>query len=206
MTTTPEPIKGVPRLEGNSTLTLRADHNALADWVKTNVGYFIGAGFLPVTENFEGRIVTAANGFMYVCTELPATWKLINPGEVRALVSAGRSSFTTLGDNDLEVVHDPLGMVNAASNTITVPYSGIYLVTFNMIQAGTTACQAGVYVNGDQRVNIGATGATGAPANPSGSAHLVLADGDVVTFKSSAAASTTFFSTSTASVVLAGTT
>jgi hypothetical protein len=174
--------------------------------VQTNVGYYIGAGSLPVTGNFEGRIVSTDNGTLYVCTAVPGTWKLVNPGEFRALVTAGRNAFTTLGNNDLVVVHDPLAMVNAATDTITVPVAGIYLVMFNMIQSGTTACEAGVYVNGSQRVNVGATGASGAPANPSGSAHLVLAAGDQVTFKCSAAATTTFFSTSTASVVLVGTT
>lgn len=33
MTTTPDPVKGVPRIEGNPAPTLRADHNALADYV-----------------------------------------------------------------------------------------------------------------------------------------------------------------------------
>jgi hypothetical protein len=37
MATIPEAIKGVPRIEGNPGPSLRADHNALADWVKANV-------------------------------------------------------------------------------------------------------------------------------------------------------------------------
>jgi len=36
MTTTPEPTRGVPRIEGDPAPTLRADHNALADWVRDN--------------------------------------------------------------------------------------------------------------------------------------------------------------------------
>src|SRR6218665_323771 len=36
MTTTPEPTLGVPRIEGDTPPTFRADHNALADWVRDN--------------------------------------------------------------------------------------------------------------------------------------------------------------------------
>src|SRR6478672_4945271 len=140
MATTPEPIKGVPRLEGNPALDLRADFNALATWVQTNVGLNVpDEGSLPLSENWVGRLCSTDDGLLYICTALPGTWKLVNPGEVRALVTAGRTSFTALGNNDLTVVHDPLGMVSAATDTVIIPLSGIYLVTFNMIQSGTTA-------------------------------------------------------------------
>lgn len=60
MTTTAEATKGVPRHEGNSTFTPRADHNALADWVRDKVGETVDtAASLPATGNWVGRTITA---------------------------------------------------------------------------------------------------------------------------------------------------
>lgn len=56
MTTTPEATKGVPRLVGDPAPTLRADHNALADWVLANVdASVLNSTFLPTTGNWIGR-------------------------------------------------------------------------------------------------------------------------------------------------------
>ncbi len=204
MTTTPEATKGVPRHEGNSTFTPRADHNALADWVRDNVAPSVAtAAALPVTGNWIGKIVAVEEyDLVYQCVSLPGSWRVLNPGGVRALVTAQRVSFSALGKNDLAVVEDTLSMVNAATDEITVPVSGTYRVTFNFVQSGTTACLGAIFINGVQKVTAGAVGATGAPATPSATADLVLLAGDVVTFQSSAAATMTFQSTSTASVVL----
>lgn len=56
MTTTPEPIKGVPRLEADPTFTLRGDYNALADWVKGEVNEPVAStAALPASGNYQGR-------------------------------------------------------------------------------------------------------------------------------------------------------
>src|SRR5690554_2715839 len=56
MTTTPEPTKGVPKHDGNSPLTVRADHNALAAWVRDNADASVATvGDLPPTGNWVGR-------------------------------------------------------------------------------------------------------------------------------------------------------
>lgn len=65
MTTTPEATKGVPRHEGNSTFTPRADHNALADWILENTNKEVDiVGDLPPSGNWPGRriLVTASGG------------------------------------------------------------------------------------------------------------------------------------------------
>jgi len=56
MTTTPEPTKGVPRIEGNPAPTSRADFNALADWVRDNTAPTSPTvASLPATGNWVGR-------------------------------------------------------------------------------------------------------------------------------------------------------
>lgn len=58
MTTTPEPTKGVPRLEGNPSPTLRADYNDIADWVRDHTGEYVPATEnLPSTGNWTGRTI-----------------------------------------------------------------------------------------------------------------------------------------------------
>lgn len=63
MTTTPESTKGVPRIEGDSAPTLRADHNALADWVRDNIGTQVAneAALAGLAFAWPGRIVTASD-------------------------------------------------------------------------------------------------------------------------------------------------
>lgn len=206
MATTPEATKGVPRLEGNSTLTLRADHNALADWVRDQTGRSVAnTAALPADGNWIGRTIhTDDYDLTWVCTALPGTWKITNPNSVRALCSAARASFTALGDNDLVALEDPHAMVNAATDTITIPITGTYQVAFNFIQSGTTSCTGVATVNGATAVSVGATGSSGAASSPSAVALLKLTAGDTVKFRSSAATATVFASTSTASVMLVG--
>lgn len=78
MSTTPELTKGVPRHEGNSTFTPRADHNALADWVRDNVApSFADIASLPASGNWTGRIA-------YVTSEdalwvFESGWKRLTP-------------------------------------------------------------------------------------------------------------------------------
>jgi len=58
MATTPEPIKGVPRIEGNPAPSLRADHNSLADWVRDHIGENVASkAALPTTYNYPSRRV-----------------------------------------------------------------------------------------------------------------------------------------------------
>lgn len=62
MTTTPEPVKGVPLLDGNPSLTLRADFNALGGWVRDNVDASVAnAAALPSTGNWYGRVLRTAD-------------------------------------------------------------------------------------------------------------------------------------------------
>lgn len=67
MTTEAEATKGVPVHVDNSTYTPRADHNALAYWVRDKVGEKAASfAALPITENFTGRLVTTEdNGSIY---------------------------------------------------------------------------------------------------------------------------------------------
>lgn len=85
MTTTPEATKGVPRVEGDPAPTLRADHNALADWVRDRVGESISTvAALPSTGNWEGRAawVEETQG-LYVWDE---SWLLV-AGELAGVIN-----------------------------------------------------------------------------------------------------------------------
>ncbi|QKS15678.1 hypothetical protein HUN59_05120 [Curtobacterium sp. Csp2] len=103
MTTTPEPTKGVPRLEGNPAPTLRADHNDLADWVRDNVdGNVATVGDLPTQGNWVGRrIYVVAKDFVYVWKGSAVGWA--KPGPFSQVMSwgttaGGSGSYKDAGD------------------------------------------------------------------------------------------------------------
>lgn len=95
MATTPEPIKGVPRIVGNPAPTLRADHNALADWVRDNVDAFVAnVGSLPASGNWQGRTrFVAADGTVRRWTG--AAWRLWSSPWIAftPTLTAGTGSF-----------------------------------------------------------------------------------------------------------------
>jgi hypothetical protein len=72
MTTTPEATKGVPRIEANPAPTYRADHNALADFVRDNVDSSVATfSALPSTGNWAGRhryVVAERSWYVWVST------------------------------------------------------------------------------------------------------------------------------------------
>lgn len=73
MTTTPEATKGVPRVEGNPAPTLRADHNALADWVRDNVNLRVlnAAARDALVGKYVGMTVQTANdNNVFLCTSV----------------------------------------------------------------------------------------------------------------------------------------
>lgn len=56
MTTTPEATKGVPRIVGDPAPSLRADHNATADFLVLNLDSSVAnVAALPTTGNWAGR-------------------------------------------------------------------------------------------------------------------------------------------------------
>jgi hypothetical protein len=97
MTTTPEATKGVPRHEGNSTFTPRADHNSLADWVLANTDTTVAnVASLPVTDNWVGReVLTEDLGEIYRCTALPNTWALVASTDRTGTVTSGINGWST---------------------------------------------------------------------------------------------------------------
>lgn len=80
MTTTPEPTKGVPRHEGNSTFTPRGDFNSLADWILANVnGTVPNFGSLPATGNWFGRtLIVESSDIEYRWNG--SAWRVWNQG------------------------------------------------------------------------------------------------------------------------------
>jgi hypothetical protein len=143
VTTTPESTKGVPRVEGNPSPTLRADHNDLADWVRDNVDASIGAvADLPTQGNWAGRrIYVAALDAIYVWKGSSAGWARVGPqsrvmswyttgggsgsykyaGDVTPLIRMGQASGVTSSTGVLSTTFD-VAFPNGISTVILTPH------------------------------------------------------------------------------------
>lgn len=102
MATTPEPIKGVPRIEGNPTPTVRADINALADWVRDNTDpSFANVAALPKSGNWVGRraaVLDLGIDFVWQGTSkgwVPSTTVLSLTGTPAGVLTPGQSPVIT---------------------------------------------------------------------------------------------------------------
>lgn len=118
MTTSPEPTKGVPKHDGDSSFTPREDHNSLADWVRDNTGTSVAnEAALPSTDNWVGRIVfVEAIDALFICTDLPGTWKRITPSRIASgtVAIAGTISISApIHYSDSIVVNFPAGLFTA---------------------------------------------------------------------------------------------
>lgn len=107
MSTTPEPTKGVPRIEGNPAPTLRADHNDLADYVRDHTGEsFATPNDLPSTGNWTGRSAYV------VSTDLVYIWKGASAGWSPATkLQTGVRFNDTTNSNAILVVRHGLGAI-----------------------------------------------------------------------------------------------
>lgn len=137
MTTTAEATKGVPRMVGDPAPTIRADYNALAEWVLANVGRVETnvAARNAITKKWAGMVVyTAAEKLLWLCTN-PAgsgTWLLLTQ-PLCVLGKSGNQNLTTSAAalawdteiTDVYAMHD-----NAVNNTrLIAPVDGVYEVT-----------------------------------------------------------------------------
>lgn len=144
MTTTPEATKGVPRHEGNSTFTPRADHNALADWVLSYVGESVGPeSALPVTGNWVGRTITATvagGGSLYVCMGLPADWRRFSSSRM-ASGTVTSSTEIAAGDGVTIPVSFPSGRFTLPPVVFLTPTvsSRIQVAALSITAAGFSA-------------------------------------------------------------------
>lgn len=107
MTTTPEPSKGVPRIEGDPSPTIRADHNDLADWVKDHAGeWYPSTDALPDDGNWAGRqAFVGASDWPYVWKSSASGWAPLVPLEKRV----GFNDITQA--NGIIVVRHGLGFI-----------------------------------------------------------------------------------------------
>lgn len=143
MTTKPEPTKGVPRIEDDPTPSLRADHNALADWVRDNVDAALPTvGDLPQTGNWPGRriYVTAADA-VYAWKGSAVGWARVGPqsrlmswfttgggsgsykyaGDVAPIIRMGQAAGTTSGTGVLSTTFD-VAFPNGISTVVLTPH------------------------------------------------------------------------------------
>lgn len=100
MTTTPEATKGVPRIEGDTALTPRADHNAHADWDRDNVNTRVANTTArdAIVNKYAGLIVqTADTNTLWMCTAPAAagTWVAIPEDTGWFDVGTGGSTFVS---------------------------------------------------------------------------------------------------------------
>lgn len=133
MTTTPEATKGVPRHEGNSTFTPRADHNALADWVLENVdGTTANALSLPATGNWVGRTLTTLdkktvyrwNGTGWALFYAP--WEAYTPTTSNISGGTINAAWTRLGDVvHVRIVHTLSGANFTGQPSYTLPVNHV---------------------------------------------------------------------------------
>lgn len=128
MTTTPEPTKQVPRIEGNPAPTLRADHNDLADWVRDHTDAAVATfGDLPTQGNWVGRrIYVTGSDAVYTWKGSSAGWARVGPqsrvmtwgttgggsgsykyaGDVTPILRMGQAAGTTSGTGVLSTTFD----------------------------------------------------------------------------------------------------
>ena len=140
MTTTPEPIKGVPRHEGNSTFLPRADHNSLADWVKAEVAEAVAnAAALPTTGNWAGRQrfttdddllrVHDGSGFLIVGGRIPFAQTALAADQ-----AFSGSGLTVVNGMTAEIANAPAGIYDLrvyATVSASAPGAGNVRVAIN---------------------------------------------------------------------------
>lgn len=184
MTTTPEATKGVPRIVGDPAPTLRADHNALADYVRDNLDSAVAnPGALPASGNWVGRrrYVTSDqsvrfwNGSAYVFPAVP----IVRLRHTATLTSGGAFAFTTIPwnteDEDTYAMHD-----GTNPSRLTCVRAGVYLLTASYLGStnaiwGIQARLNGTELQGTRRWVAAAGGGLG---SPSLSKQIRLAAGD----------------------------
>jgi hypothetical protein len=142
MTTTPEPDKGVPRIEGNPAPSLRSDHNDLADWVHDNTDASVPTvGDLPLQGNWPGRrkyVVALDAVYVWKGT---AGWARVGPqsrvmswgttgggagsykyaGDVTLLTRMGQAAGTTSGTGVLSTTFD-VAFPNGITGVVLMPH------------------------------------------------------------------------------------
>lgn len=162
MTTTAESTKGVPRIEADPAPTFRADHNALADWVRDSVGRSVpnAAARKALPKKWVGQLVADADtSLLWMCTN-PAsdgTWVLVGPQPACSLRKSGDQTLTNAAAAvtwNVEAA-DASGMHDNTNNPsrIIAPVAGLYEVSamiFNSNTAGLGTCFA--RVNGTTNV------------------------------------------------------
>lgn len=109
-----------------------------------------------------------------------------------AHVGLSKSSVTSEVNMDMTVQQDVFGLVNTSTDRITVQKAGWYKLTAQRAHSGTTANTLRAYVNGLSVAVDARTGASGASSSGGFSVEALLAVGDYVEFRISAAASTNF--------------
>lgn len=182
MATTPEATKGVPRIEGNPAPSLRADHNALADWAKNNVH----ASFTSTANRdadplkWEGKVVeTSDTDTLWLCID-PAgsgTWRVVSEDTGWATLAAnGAGGWTATATTQYRRVNGVVfvrgdstkGSAFVAPDPMTAALpAGFRPARFEMIAA--------VHGNGVPGVaSVQTTGIITAYAASGGSAELIF--------------------------------
>lgn len=165
MTTTPEPLKGVPMHDGNSTYVPRADHNALAAWVRDNMGPFVAArGDLPITGNWVGRTMfVLAEDRLFVNRDGGTNWVPAGP-LTNIQLDATNSRSRTITQTGSGMILGTGATIITETITFPVPFASVprLLVTANGSRAGGFDAAGGSSLGAVFATTVGksATGAT----------------------------------------------
>ena len=126
MATTPEPTKGVPRIEGNPDPKFRADFNSLADFVLANLDSSVASfSALPPKGNWSGRhrfVVDERTWYVWVSTQIG--WIPDTDETVSAFTFAGIYGNANAAYETVKVVTQGgrITLEGVASNTSTANF------------------------------------------------------------------------------------